>query len=66
MTNRIRDRRMRRRYLGVLADTADQFLERFSLRFCLARLMTGAQECHGWAVEIESDVPLNEIGEGNE
>jgi hypothetical protein len=48
----------------MLADMVDRILERFSLRFCLARLMTGPQDWNGWAVEIESDVPLNEIGEG--
>ena len=27
-------------------------LERFSLRFCLACLITGARDCYDWAVEI--------------
>jgi hypothetical protein len=28
--------------------------------------MTGAQDCHGWVVEIGSDVALQEIRRGNE
>lgn len=48
---------------SALADSADQLLERFSLRFCLCHLMTGAQGCHSQAVKIWSDVPLKEIGE---
>ena len=28
--------------------------------------MTGAQDCHSGTVEIGSDVPLKEIGEGDE
>jgi len=41
----------------------EQFLERFGVRFCLARVTTGMEDCHGWVVEI--DVPLKEIGERN-
>jgi len=40
---------------------------RFGLRFWLVRLVTGAQDCHGVAVEVEVglDVPLKEIREGD-
>ena len=56
----------RRCSLSALADSTDESLERFTLRFRLARLMAGAHDCHGWAVEIGWDVHLKEIGEGNE
>jgi hypothetical protein len=49
---------VKRRQLRVLTDSADQLLERFGLRFRLARLMTGAQDCHSWAFEIRSNGPL--------
>jgi hypothetical protein len=55
-----------RRELGALAESADQFLERFGLRFSLARLVTGAQDCHGGAVEVKPDIALKGSGEGDE
>ena len=33
--------------------------------FALPRLITGAQDYHGWAVEIGRDIPLEETGEIN-
>jgi hypothetical protein len=57
---------IKRRQLRVLTDSADQLLEQFGLRFRLARLMTGAQDCHGWAFKIGSNGPLVEIQEGDE
>ena len=30
----------------------EQFLERFSVRICLARIMAGTEDCHGCVVEI--------------
>jgi hypothetical protein len=50
----------------VLAELADQLLEQFGLKLCLARLVTGTRDCHGGAVEIGSDIPLQEIGKGDE
>jgi hypothetical protein len=50
---------LRRRQPRVLTESADQLLERFGLRFRLARLVTGA-------FEIGSNGPLVEIQEGNE
>lgn len=44
----------------------DQVLERIFARFCLAYLVTRAQDCHGGRFEIESNVPLEEIGKGVE
>lgn len=52
--------------MSGLANSTDRSLERFSLWFCLARLVIGAQDCHSWGVEIWSDVPLQEIEEGDE
>jgi hypothetical protein len=49
-----------------LAQSANQFLERFGLRFSLARLVTGAQDSHGEGFEIGLDTPLQEIWESNE
>jgi hypothetical protein len=49
-----------------LAESADQLLERFGLRFSLARLVTGAQDCYGGAVEVGLDITLKGIGEGDE
>jgi hypothetical protein len=40
------------RQLRALAESADQFLERFGLRFCPVRLVTGAQDCHNWALDL--------------
>jgi hypothetical protein len=57
---------VRRRQLRGLTESPDQLLERFVLWFCLARLMTGAQDCHGWAFKIGSNGPLVEIQEGDE
>ena len=57
---------VRRRQLRGLTESADQLLERFVLRFRLARLMTGAQDCHGWAFKIGSNGPLVEVQEGDE
>jgi hypothetical protein len=57
---------VRRRQLRGLTESADQLLERFVLRFRLARLMTGAQDCHGWAFNIGSNGPLVEVQEGDE
>jgi hypothetical protein len=51
--------------LRALAESADQFLERFGLWFGLARCVTRAQDCHGGGFEIGSNVPLKEIGEGD-
>jgi hypothetical protein len=56
---------VRRRQLRGLTESADQLLERFVLRFRLARLMTGAQDCHGWAFKVGSNGPL-EVQEGDE
>ena len=66
---------VRRRQLRGLTESADQLLERFVLRFRLAsfrlarfrltRLMTGAQDCHGWAFKIGSNGPLVEVQEGD-
>ena len=55
---------VRRRQLRGLTESADQLLERFVLRFRLARLMTGAQDCHGWAFKIRSNDPVQEGDEG--
>jgi hypothetical protein len=44
-----------------LARSADQLLEGSGLRIRLARLGTGAQDCHGWVVEIGSEVSLAKI-----
>jgi hypothetical protein len=52
--------------LRALAESADQFLERFGLWFYLTRCVTRAQDCHGGGFEIGSNVPLKEIGEGDE
>ena len=57
---------VRRRQLRGLTESADQLLEPFVLRFRLARLMTGAQDCHGWAFKIGSNDPLVEVQEGDE
>jgi hypothetical protein len=57
---------VRRRQLRGLTESADQLLERFVLRFRLARLMTGAQDCHSWAFNIGSNGPLVEVQEGDE
>jgi hypothetical protein len=56
---------LRRRQLRALVESAKKLLERFGFRCCLARLMTGAQDCHGGTIEIGSDVPLKKIGEGD-
>ncbi len=55
-----------RRQLRALAEPAEKLLERFALRCCLAHLVTGAQDCHSGTVEIEADMPLQEIVEGDE
>jgi hypothetical protein len=58
---------LERRQLRALAESAEKLLERFALRWCcLARLVTGVQDCHSGTVEIGSDVPLKEIGEDDE
>ena len=59
-----------------MAESVEELFERFVLRFRLAslrlarfrltRLVTGAQDCHGWTVEIGLDVRLKEIEEGDE
>jgi hypothetical protein len=51
--------------LAALAESADQLVERFGLRFGLARLVTGAQDCHGGAVEVGPDIALEGSGEGD-
>ena len=38
---------LKRRQLRALTESADQLLERFGLRFRLARLVTEAQDRHG-------------------
>ena len=45
--------------------SADQSFELSSLRACLARLVSGAPYCHGYAAGVRSDVPLMEIGKDN-
>jgi hypothetical protein len=57
---------LRRNQLRALTESANQLLERSGLRFCLTRLVTGAQDCQSWGFEIWSDVPLQEIYESNE
>jgi hypothetical protein len=57
---------LRRRQLGALAELANQLFERFGLGVCLARLVTGAQDFHGRAVEIRSGIVPKEIREGDE
>jgi len=44
----------------------DQLLERCGFGCCLARLVTGAQDCHSWVFELGPDVPLQEIWQSNE
>jgi hypothetical protein len=56
---------LRRRQLRALAGSAEKLLKRFGFRCCLARLVTGAQDCHGRTIEIGSEVPLKKIGEGD-
>ena len=52
--------------LRLLAESADQLLERFGLGLCLIRLMAGAQDCYSGGFEFGSDIPLQEIGESSE
>ena len=54
---------LRRRQLRALVESAEKLLERFGFRCCLARFVTGAQDCHGGT--IESNVALKKIGEGD-
>jgi hypothetical protein len=56
---------LRRRQLRALAESAEKLLERFGFRCCLARLVTGTQDCHGGTIEIGSNVQLKKIGQGD-
>jgi hypothetical protein len=56
----------RRRQLRALTDSAEQHTEGSGLWFGVAHLVTGAQDCHGWAFEIGSKGPVVEIEEGDE